>query len=157
MRISRSSILPYGAEQMFSVVADLDSYSEFLNWCSGVEVLENANSFAEGIVIAKMYIAYGKLEFSFTTRNENSPGEAINIELVDGPFSAFSGQWQFQQLGDSGCKTSLEMEFAFKRSFGSAVVSKVFEKIASSQLESFQQRAHQLFAQHAQPSSSLGS
>jgi ribosome-associated toxin RatA of RatAB toxin-antitoxin module len=133
---------------MYSVVANVEAYPRFLNWCSEVEILHQDNRTKHGepeVVLAKMGVSYARLNFSFTTRNENLPGESIHLYLDEGPFSTFTGRWQFLPLGENGCKTSLDMEFAFQQSFGAGLMEKIFEKIASSQLDRFQQRAKALY------------
>ena len=67
MKISRSALLPYSAEQMYQIVADIRSYPEFLNWCKETEIIEEMGQ----EVVAKMVIAYTKLNLAFTTRNNN--------------------------------------------------------------------------------------
>lgn len=151
MKVSRSALLPFSASQMFSLVDDVESYPQFLNWCQSVDVVERNLS----DVIAKMNIAYGKLAFAFTTKNTIMPDQRINLELVQGPFSNFAGHWKFtplqssahqmEQGGLQGCKVSLELDFDFQSGFASGMLAKVFEKITASQLDAFEQRAHALF------------
>ena len=138
---------------MYAIVADIERYPQFLNWCQSVEVLDQAE---KATVIARMHVAYAKLSFAFTTKNAMLQDKNISLSLVDGPFSNFSGEWQFQSLmspstnreqpeKEQGCKVSLAMDFRFERSFTSAVMAKMFEKIANSQLDAFQQRAFHLY------------
>jgi ribosome-associated toxin RatA of RatAB toxin-antitoxin module len=139
---------------MYAVVADVEAYPRFLNWCHEVQVLQReitAEDVPQEVVTAKMRVAYAKLNFSFTTRNAHRKGESIRLGLHDGPFSTFTGEWRFVPLGDSGCKTSFEMEFMFERSFGAGLMEKIFEKIASSQLDRFQQRAKTLYQTNSLP------
>ena len=44
--VSRSALVPYSASDMFALVADVESYPDFLPWCSDVEV-----HFREGEVV----------------------------------------------------------------------------------------------------------
>jgi len=39
MKVSRSALLPYSAEKMFNVVADIRSYPDFLKWCDNTEII----------------------------------------------------------------------------------------------------------------------
>lgn len=149
MNILRSALLPYSAGQMFDIVADIEAYPTFLNWCSQVEVLDNDVD----SVIAKMHIAYGKLAFSFITRNVHEVDREIKLDLIDGPFTEFSGNWSFTPLGNQlsrtnstpGSKILLEMKVKFDRGFASVVMGKMFENIASTQLELFEKRAQALY------------
>jgi ribosome-associated toxin RatA of RatAB toxin-antitoxin module len=146
MKISRSALLAYSAQQMYEIVADVQQYPDFLNWCDEVTVLGEQ----ENIVTARMHIAYSKLNIRFTTRNQNTPTDSIAMSLVDGPFSSFDGLWQFKQLGDCASKVSIEMNFNFDNSLAPNILGKVFEKVISMQLESFQKRAQQLHGKSTQ-------
>ena len=141
MNISRSALLPYSARQMYDVVVDIPSYPGFLNWCDASKVIEETDE----SVVAKLVIAYTKLNFEFTTRNINTPHESIRIELVDGPFTALNGEWTFAALSDEACKVSLKMNFDFQRSLTKRMMAKVFTNIISAQLEAFQKRAEVLY------------
>lgn len=140
MKISRSALLPYSAMQMFDIVADVERYPSFLNWCEAVELLhENNNE-----IVAKLAIAFGKLKVQFTTRNLNTPGESIDLSLVEGPFSKFNGRWRFLALSDAACKVSIEMDFGFDNTLAPKLITNAFEKAMNAQLDAFQKRAHQL-------------
>lgn len=141
MNISRSSLLPYSARQMYDVVADIRSYPGFLNWCQNSEIIQESDS----EVVAKLVIAYSKLNFEFTTRNHNSPYESIKISLVDGPFSALNGEWTFIALSEEACKVSIRMTFDFERSLAKRMMAKIFKNIVAAQLEAFQERAKVLY------------
>ena len=141
MKVSRSSLLPYSAENMYDVVADVRSYPGFLNWCDNMEIISETSE----EVIAKLIISYGKLDFSFTTRNKMVKNESIQMSLVDGPFSRLSGIWTILKLDDNACKVSLEMEFAFDNPITQKLFGRVFQKIISAQLDAFQKRAEQLY------------
>ena len=142
MKVSRSSLLPYSAEKMYDVVADIRSYPDFLNWCDNMQIISETDS----EVIAKLGIRYGKLDFSFTTRNQVVKNESITMSLVDGPFSKLNGVWTISALNESASKVSLEMDFSFKNPITQKVLGRVFEKIISAQLDAFQKRAEQLYS-----------
>lgn len=143
MNVSRSALLNYSAQQMYEVVERIDCYPEFLPWCESIEILDRD----ENQVTAKMNIAYGGLNFGFTTRNHNIPHQRIDLELVEGPFTRMKGQWKFIELSASACKTSIDMEFDFDSGLAKSVIAKVFQKIVSKQLDAFQKRAQQLYGQ----------
>jgi len=142
MKLSRSSLLPYSAEKMYDVVADIRSYPDFLNWCDSIDIISESDN----EVIAKLIIRYGKLDFSFTTRNKVAKNESITMSLVKGPFNKLNGVWTIQALNENASKVSLEMDFAFKNPITQKLLGRVFEKIISAQLDAFQARAELLYA-----------
>ena len=141
MNVSRSALLPYNVPQMYDVIADVRSYPAFLNWCSGVEIISENNE----EVVAKLLISYGKLNLNFTTRNLMIENQSIDMSLVEGPFSTLSGQWLLQELSESACKVSLEMDFNFDNVITQKLFGRVFQSVIAAQLDAFQKRAEQLY------------
>ena len=68
-----------------------------------------------------------------------------HLNLVDGPFSALKGTWEFKALGENACKVLYTMEYAFSSRALEAVVGPVFNRIASSFIDSFTQRAQSCY------------
>jgi len=141
MLVSRSALLPYSAEKIYDIIADVRSYPSFLNWCSGVEVVDET----EQEVTARLIISYGKLDFSFTTKNMMTLNESVEMSLVDGPFSNLAGQWTIQPLGGEACKASIDMDFSFDSKVTQKLFGRVFQNVISAQLDAFQKRANQLY------------
>jgi ribosome-associated toxin RatA of RatAB toxin-antitoxin module len=126
---------------MFDLVADVARYPEFMPWCGGAEVQHRD----EHGMQATIKISFAGIHQSFTTRNEHHYPNRIVIHLVNGPFSNLTGDWTFQPLGDEGCKVLYTMQYAFSSRALSAVVGPVFNRIASSFIDSFTQRAQAIY------------
>lgn len=151
--IARSALVRHSAEDMFSLVDDIESYPLFLPWCSASAVLARS----EREVVAQVGIAFRGVRKSFTTRNRLLPGEKIEMELVDGPFSELSGTWAFTPLAQSqgACRISLDLRFDFSNAMVGKIVEPVFTRIADSLVDSFVQRADRLYGGGGRRSSSL--
>jgi ribosome-associated toxin RatA of RatAB toxin-antitoxin module len=139
--ISRSAIVPYSAPAMFDLVADVESYPQFLPWCSDAR----SQSLTEDEDHATVEISKGKLRTSFTTRNLLDRGRSIKMHLVDGPFRSLEGRWKFEPLGDAGCKVSLDMEFEFSNRLMAATAGRAFGEIASTLVDAFSKRAMEVY------------
>lgn len=139
--VHRSVLVPFRCEQMFDLVADVARYPEFMPWCGGSHVHWQNDSGMQ----ATIQIQFAGLHQSFTTRNDHDYPHRITVHLVDGPFSNLSGDWVFQALGEDGCKVSYTMEYSFSNRALSAVVGPVFNRIASSFIDSFTQRAYDVY------------
>ena len=139
--ISRSALLPYPARSIYDIVNRVEAYPEFLPWCGGAE-LHRAD---EASMEASIKISVAGVEQWFRTRNSMVPGESIEINLVDGPFRQLRGHWSFIPLDNDGCKIELVLTFEFKRGLAAAVIAPVFTRIANTLVDSFCQRARELY------------
>ena len=140
-RVNRSALVPYTAREMFILVDDVESYPEFLPWCSSAEV---HNRTAE-IVEATLELHKGSLSDHFTTRNTRCEFETIEIELIDGPFRHLQGGWRFTEIGEEGCKLALELDFEFENMFVDMIFGSFFEDTCNSLINAYSKRAKTVF------------
>ena len=139
--ISRSALVPYSAGQMYALVADIPAYPQFLSWCGDTRVLSQS----EDIVVAAISIRYGGLHKTFTTRNLLYKNKMMEMRLVDGPFSHLHGYWRFRAMDDTSCNISLDLDFDVANRMFGLVLGRVFVNIANQMVDSFRQRAAQLY------------
>ncbi len=143
-KVHRTVLVPYPAADMFELVANVEDYPKFMPWCGGARVLERT---PEGMR-ASITISFAGIRQTFTTQNTHQYPESIHLTLVDGPFSALEGHWVFQPLGDDACKVLFTLEYAFSSRTLEMLVGPVFNRIATSFIDAFTQRAEQLYGVH---------
>ena len=143
--IERSALLPYPAEQVFDLVADIERYPEFLDGCVGAEVLERG----EESVTAILRLSRAGISQSFTTRNTMRRPQEIALALVEGPFEQFAGVWSFRALGAEACKTSLRLQFQLASGLANVAVGKLFDKVAVDLVDAVVGRAAALLPKSA--------
>ena len=69
------------------------------------------------------------------------------MALEDGPFSALTGEWRLESLGEDGCKLLLDMGvFVFKFNEGHASLAQFFERTCNQLVDAFVQRAREIYA-----------
>jgi len=143
--VRRQALVPYTPSEMDALVNDVPRYPEFLPWCPSARILKDEGDTIE----AAIDIAKGPVGSSFTTRNTRTPGERLEMRLLDGPFKTLEGTWQFRPLGDpaapQGCKVELLMRFEFKSGMLGMALSPVFEASCNTLVDAFVQRARQVY------------
>ncbi len=141
-QVRKSVLIWYSTRQMYALVSDVGSYPQFLPWCGGVDVHEAS----EEAMRATIRIDFKGVRQSFTTRNLQVPDREIRMELVDGPFSQLRGRWSFVPLQDgAACRVEFELDYHFSNRVVDAVIGPVFGHIARTFVESFVQRAEQVY------------
>jgi ribosome-associated toxin RatA of RatAB toxin-antitoxin module len=128
---------------MFDLVAGVEHYPEFMPWCGGAQVLSRD----EHGMQASITISFAGIKQRFTTRNTHVFPQRIDLELVDGPFSMLVGHWQFQALAEDACKVLYTMEYEFSNRALEALVGPVFNRIATSFIDSFTKRAGAVYGE----------
>jgi ribosome-associated toxin RatA of RatAB toxin-antitoxin module len=141
IKLSRSALVEYSAQQMFDLINDINSYPEFMSGCLAAEVIVQDENFAE----ARLTLGKSGFQQSFITRNELNPPESMIMHFVEGPFRFFEGRWQFHSLTDSACKVSLDLEFEFSNPILALTLGPWFEKTSSQQVDALCQRADDVY------------
>jgi ribosome-associated toxin RatA of RatAB toxin-antitoxin module len=144
--VKKSVLLWYSPREMFDLVTAVRDYPRFLPWCESAETLQQHD---DGVT-ARLSLAYMGVRHTFTTRNANMPGESVRMQLVDGPFSLLDGTWLFKPLGRPGsdqpaCKIEFDLRYAFSSGALEKVVSPVFDRVANTFVDSFVQRAEDVY------------
>ncbi|MHA6495356.1 type II toxin-antitoxin system RatA family toxin [Pseudomonas borbori] len=139
--IQRSALLPYPAQALFELVNDVASYPEFLPWCSASEVLEASATHMR----ASLEVAKAGFSQRFVTSNTLVPGQSIELNLEEGPFTQLHGQWQFKPLTDKACKISLDLTFDYAGPLVRATLGPLFNQAANTLVDAFCQRAKHLY------------
>lgn len=141
ININRHAIVSYAAADMYRLVADIESYPEFLTWCASTSILNRSDEQVE----ARIDIAYKGINKSFTTRNRLQEGKTMEMHLVDGPFERLQGFWRFEVLDESASKVLLDLEFEFSSKLVALTMGKVFNEIAGTLVDSFCRRADEIY------------
>lgn len=136
-KVNRSALVPYTAREMFSLVDDIESYPEFVPWCNDATVESRTND----TVVATLELHKGPISKHFTTRNTRRGFEAIDMELVGGPFRHLSGGWRFREIEEQGCRVSLELEFEFENRLVDLMFGTFFKEAGDSLVDAFTTRA----------------
>jgi ribosome-associated toxin RatA of RatAB toxin-antitoxin module len=140
--VQKSALVRFSAKQMFDLVNDIESYPEFLPWCSASRILKREGD----IVEAELTISKGGFKKSFSTRNTIDPGGKITVSLLEGPFTYLEGVWNFMPLREDASKISLDLEFEMPGVLASLAFGTVFNQICNTMVASFTERAKAVYA-----------
>lgn len=140
-RVEKTALVPFSAQRMFDLVADVERYKEFLPWCSDSHLVSRS----EHELCGRIEVSRLGITQSFSTCNELDPPGRMGIALLEGPFKRLHGEWQFITLREDACKVVLTMEFEFAGRLIDAAFGKVFHQVANTLVESFVMRARDVY------------
>lgn len=143
-RHEEQAILPYGAEELFSVVADVRDYPSFVPWCSGAKIRhETARQ-----IIADLVIGFGPFQESFVSEVTLDRPRRILVRSIEGPLEHLTNSWTFTSEGH---KTHVDfvIDFQFKSHLLDHVANGMFHEASTRMVTAFADRVHTLHAMHA--------
>ncbi len=132
--------LPYSAQQMYDLVADIGKYPQFLPWVIAMRVRSNSDQ----ETMADMIVGFKSLRESFTSRVYKTKNN-ISVEYIDGPLKYLKNDWLFTDRNEGGCDIDFKVEFAFKNRMFERLAGQFFEAALSKMTSAFEQRAHDLY------------
>ncbi|MEZ8006974.1 MAG: type II toxin-antitoxin system RatA family toxin [Amylibacter sp.] len=138
-------LMPYTAQQMYDLVADIDSYPEFLPWCAAVRTRKVIPQDEKIIVDADLVIAFKVFRERFGSRVTLKPNQTtIDVEYLDGPFKYLNNHWVFTNV-DGGCEADFFVDFEFKSKILQVLIGVVFGEAMQRIVRAFEARAQQLY------------
>ena len=142
---SETRRLPYTAEQMYDLVADVARYPEFLPWCSAARIRSVVPEGEAEVMTADLVISFKVFRERFTSRVElHSAARKIDTEYLDGPFRYMKSNWSFQDV-DGGCDVSFHVDFAFRNMILQKMIGVVFNEAMQRIVRAFEERAVALY------------
>ena len=158
--------LPWSAEQMFDLVADVGRYAEFLPWVVATRV----RSDSETEMVADMLVGFSALREKFTSRVEkHRPATAlsggaeggepelgeIKVHYVDGPMRDLDNRWLFRPLGPDACEIEFTVEFSFRNALFQKLANQYLDKAFRKMVAAFEQRAAQVYGSSSSSAQSV--
>ena len=140
--------MPYSAQEMYDLIADVPAYPEFLPWCSGARVRGRRQDGAVEIVDADLVISFKVFRERFGSRVTLNPGAMqIDVEYLDGPFRYLNNHWKFVPVSDSACEVDFFVDFEFKSRTLQAIIGVVFNEAMRRIVRAFEERAAVLYGE----------
>ena len=131
------------ANDLLNVVADVKSYTNFIPFCSDVEVYDS--SISDEI---EYFSALLSIDFKFTSENFETRvvvDRKLNTISITGdtkPFKSMIADWSFIEKGNF-CEVSFSIAVSFSSFVKEKIVSISFEKIALNVIDAFEKRARE--------------
>jgi len=149
--IRETRSLPYSAEQMFDLVADVDRYPEFLPWIAAARV----RSDSETEMVADMLVAFKALREKFTSRVEKRRPDEIKVHYVDGPLQDLDNVWLFKPTGPSSCDVDFSVDFRFRNALFEKIAGQFFDRAFRKMVAAFEARAAELYGSSSSSATSV--
>ncbi len=133
-------IVPYSAEQLFDLVADVGKYPQFLPWCIGARV-RGASSTS---LVADLTIGFGPFRETFTSRVALDRPHRVKVRYENGPFRYLNNQWDFRPV-DDGTEVAFFVDFEFRSRILQAAIGVVFNEAVRRMVNAFKKRAQDVY------------
>lgn len=136
-------------EQMFDLVADVETYPEFLPLCEELTVTSREQTGNRTVLVATMSIGYKAIRERFTTRVTLIEAEKkILVEYLDGPFRHLENRWLFKPT-QSGCEVDFYITYEFRSRMLGMLMGTMFDRAFRKFASAFEARAEKIYGRNA--------
>lgn len=138
--------VPFTAQQMYAVVADVEHYPEFLPMCTGLRVTSRQATPEGSVLVANMSVGYKAIRENFTTRVTLNPAvPRVDVSYLNGPFSHLTNRWLFVDLDPGQSEIDFYITYQFRSAMLGALVGAVFDQAFRKFTEAFEARASKVY------------
>lgn len=138
-------VLPYTAQQMYDLVADVASYPKFLPWTAAARIRSRTPIDGGEVMEADLVISFKVFRERFGSRVTLYPERfKIDTEYIDGPFKFMKSTWGFRDV-DGGCEVEFFVDFEFRNAILQGIIGVVFNEAMLRVVRAFERRAAELY------------
>jgi coenzyme Q-binding protein COQ10 len=137
---SETRFLPWTAEQMFDLVADIGRYPEFLPWVQALRIRSREGD----VVTADMVVGFKMVRERFTSRVTLSRPDRIKVQYIAGPLKHLQNDWTFRNVA-GGCEIDFHVDFEFQNRMFERLAGMFFGEALRRMVGAFETRAAQLY------------
>ena len=142
---SETRTLPYSAQQMYDLVADVARYPEFLPWTAAARIRSRKPEGDHEVMLADLVVSFKVFRERFGSRVTLWPvRQRIDTEYIEGPFRHLHSRWEFRDV-DGGSEVHFEVDFEFRNILLQKAAGLFFFDAMQRIVRAFEARAHQLY------------
>lgn len=143
---SETRQMPYSAQQMYGLVADVAQYPKFLPWCAAARIRSRTQQGPAEVMEADLVISFKVFRERFGSRVTLFADEMkIDTEYRDGPFRYMKSNWSFAARDDGTCDVTFFVDFEFKNAVLQGIIGVVFNEAMQRIVKAFERRAAELY------------
>ena len=132
-----SIIIPQNNEKVFNLVANVEKYKKFINFCKNTKILfHNKN-----VLIASINVFLFGIRYDIITKNTHFFPKIIKLEFLNDFISNYKCYWRFHSLNKCLTKIIFKIENnIFKKIFFKKFLKILFNDMATKITDSFIRR-----------------
>ncbi len=142
----QSRDFPYPPEQVFALVADIESYPQFVPGYRSAQVTLRS----EHTLDVAQEVGLGPFRQRFESVAVLDPPRRISIHTRDGPFRRMATEWRFESTA-GGSRVSLRSDWEFRAPGLGLLAGQWMHQFTRRIIAAFEARARALYGRAGQP------
>ena len=140
VKVTRQS--PFTAQQMFDLICDVDSYDQFIPYCTAARTRERTDT----EMLGDLAIGYKFLRETYTSKISMAREPlTVTVAQAKGPFRYLFNQWVFEDT-ESGCNVYFELQFDFAVPMLKRLIAPMMDRVVEKFIGAFETRALEIYS-----------
>ena len=149
-QLSTTRRVRHNAAEMFDLVADVESYPEFVPLCRALSIRSRGKAGDKEVIVANMTVAYKLIHETFTSRVTLDRGNLeIQVEYLEGPFRRLNNTWTFRPLEARECYVDFFIAYEFRSRTLGMLMGAMFDAAFRRFATAFERRADEVYGTRA--------
>jgi coenzyme Q-binding protein COQ10 len=138
--------VPYSADEMFDLIADVQRYPEFLPWVAACRIRSRRPLSNGELIDADLIVSFKVFRERFGSRVTLKPEQrCIDVEYLEGPFRYLNNHWKFYPKRADCCEIDFFVDFEFRSAVLQKLIGVVFNEAMQRIVCAFEARAEALY------------
>lgn len=143
-------VVPFNQHELYSVVANVNEYEQFVPWCTRSAVTQHIN---DQQLIAELAVGFRFLSETYSSVITLDPYSSVSADVPNSSlFEYLVTDWAFERATNPNCTNlSFSVEFAFRNPLYQRVTDLFFDEVVKQMVGAFESRCHIKFptSQHS--------
>ncbi|XP_062517503.1 coenzyme Q-binding protein COQ10 homolog B, mitochondrial-like [Corticium candelabrum] len=139
---SKRKVLGYSVDQVYDVVSDVDSYSEFLPWCRESRVFQRRGNQCRGVLVVGFPPILERYVSDMTMIRPHSVQSDASADKL---FKHLKTVWKLSPSATGSCLVDFHVDFQFKSSLHSKFSTLFFNQVSRRMVAAFEQRCKDIY------------
>jgi coenzyme Q-binding protein COQ10 len=137
-------VMPYRAEQIFDLVADVERYPEFLPTWEEATIIDRCGH----VYHTDQVVRVGLLRTRFRSKTVLKRPRHIEVTSSEGLFRRFSIGWHFTRIaGGKECRVSIDLVWEVHSPLLHTILELMLVEAGQSIVTAFERRAHEIYGE----------
>jgi coenzyme Q-binding protein COQ10 len=139
VKVTRQS--PFTAQQMFDLICDVDSYDQFIPYCTAARTRQRTDT----QMLGDLAIGYKFLRETYTSKiTMGDDPLSVTVAQAKGPFRHLHNHWVFEDT-ESGCAVHFELQFEFAVPMLRKLIQPMMGRVVEKFIDAFEARALDIY------------
>lgn len=145
-RFSKDHRVAFSAEQMFALVADIESYPLFLPLCESLSIRSRREKEGRQMLVAEMGVGYKAIRQRFISQVLLNPAALqIDAKYLEGPFRRLDNRWRFEAISPNQCFVRFDIDYEFASPMLGLLMGSMFDIAFRRFTAAFEERARVVY------------